>query len=277
MNYRLLVIDIDGTLHTSSREVPHQIPQYLRELETRGVVVMLCTGRRYRTALPIYRSLSLRGPMGLHSGALVMDPSRGERLYTCYIDEKNSQAICTIIVEAGLQPLIWEDNYPDSPDIIATENCTGFTAEYISRHSDFVRHMQDTREFSSEKILEVGAWGKFDELLAAKRSLEERLDGKARIHVAKNIIDDHCILEGLSPSAGKWNAVRHLAKTRGIEREEIVGIGDNYNDIDLVTEAGYGVAMGNAVEELKAVADHITSDNDEHGLYSVLQELFEER
>ena len=102
-----------------------------------------------------------------------------------------------------------------------------------------------------------------------------RFGEDVRVNIAKNIIDAQCVLEVLAPAAGKWNAARNLAARHGIAREEVVGIGDNYNDIDLISEAGCGVAMGNAVDELKAVADRIAADNDNHGLHGVLKELFE--
>ena len=93
--------------------------------------------------------------------------------------------------------------------------------------------------------------------------------------MCEDLIGDYGILEVMSPRAGKWNAVQHLASTGGIAREEIVAVGDNYNDIELVGNAGFGVAMGNAVEAVKEVAAHITSSNDEEGLYNALKKAFE--
>ncbi len=274
MTYKLLAIDIDGTLHTSNREVPHPIPPLLRDIENGGVIVMLCTGRRYRTTLPIYESLGLRGPIGLHSGALVMEPVSGKRLAAEYLDAATAGRACTLMRHSGLQPLVWEDNFPDSPDILSSADYTGFTKKYTLRHSEFIENVEDISDLSSPRILEIGAWGKFDELIEVNDVLASELGNAALLHISKNIIDDYCILEALSPRAGKWRAVWKLARDKGINRSEIVAIGDNYNDIDLIKGAGYGVAMGNAVDEAKAAADHITAGNDEEGLFKVLKKLF---
>lgn len=274
MTYKLLAIDIDGTLHTSSREIPHLIPPFLKELEGRGVTVMLCTGRRYRTALPIHESLSLSGPMGLHSGALVINPSTGERLFAQYLEAGAARRACAIMRDSGLQPLVWEDNYPDPPDIIASAEYGGFTKEYLGRHEDFVMCVADPSSFDSPRIAEVGAWSGFDELNSVSETIVKELGDSVRVHIAKDIIGDYGILEVMSPRAGKWNAVQHLARMGGIAREEIVAVGDNYNDIELVGNAGFGVAMGNAVEAVKEVAAHVTSSNDEEGLYNALKKAF---
>jgi Cof subfamily protein (haloacid dehalogenase superfamily) len=274
MDYRLLAIDIDGTLHTSSREIPHLIPPYLKELEGRGVLVVLCTGRRLRTALPIHHSLSLSGPMILHSGALIFDPAKEERIAAYYLDAVSARGACSLIRSAGLQPLIWEDNYPGGPDLISSPDYNGFTAGYAGKHVDFVKYVSSPCEFDSAKILEVGAWARFHDLVPVEKEIEGEMGRAVTHHIAKDIIDDHSIFEVMSAQAGKWNAVLHVAKMHGIEPEQIVAVGDNYNDIDLIRNAGFGVAIGNAVESLKAVAKHVTTTNDEHGLYRALKKLF---
>ena len=274
MKYALLAIDIDGTLHTSDREIPHSVPPYLMELEERGVLVMLCTGRRYRTALPIYDSLLLMGPIVLHSGALVMNPPDGERLYAQYLDVPAAARCCAMMREEALQPLVWEDNYPDSPDFIAAAGYTGFTKEYVDRHAEFTAEVEDLRRLDSPRILEVGAWDRFDALASVADKIAGEFGGSVRVHIARDIIDGRSILEVMSPRAGKWNAVRHLADIHGIAGDAIAAVGDNYNDIELIANAGFGVAMGNAVDSVKAAAEHVTSSNDEEGLYTALRKIF---
>ncbi|MFH1550165.1 MAG: HAD hydrolase family protein, partial [Planctomycetota bacterium] len=199
----------------------------------------------------------------------------GERLFAQYLEADAARRACAIMRDSGLQPLVWEDNYPDPPDIIASAECTGFTKEYLGRHEDFVMYVAEPFRFDSPRIAEVGAWSGFDELNPVSETIGKELGDSVRVHIAKDIIGDYSILEVMSPRAGKWNAVRHLARTRGIAREEIVAVGDNYNDIELVGNAGFGVAMGNAVEAVKEVAAHITSSNDEEGLYNALKKAFE--
>jgi hydroxymethylpyrimidine pyrophosphatase-like HAD family hydrolase len=81
------------------------------------------------------------------------------------------------------------------------------------------------------------------------------------------------VLEVFDPSVNKWEGIQHIARRHGIAPEQIVAIGDDVNDIAMVSRAGLGVAMGNAKEELKRVAKRVINRNDQDGLAEFLEEL----
>jgi hydroxymethylpyrimidine pyrophosphatase-like HAD family hydrolase len=91
------------------------------------------------------------------------------------------------------------------------------------------------------------------------------------MHIVTNKNYRGHILELLHPTASKWHALARLAAQRGITPEEILAIGDDYNDLDMIRHAGLGIAMGNAVEAVRDIADHVTGSNADDGLVQALE------
>lgn len=275
MRYRLAAIDIDGTLHNSSRAIPPGVSPRMRELEGRGVMVVLCTGRRYDSALPIAREAGVRSPMVLHSGALVRNPVDHATILRHYLAPEIAREIVAAMKSRGHHPIIWTDEYDAGIDMVSSPAPAGtLDAWYLDRHRGRVRLVENLELYESDCIFEVGAWGEFDDLARTGRAIADALGERVHHHVARWIIDDNSIFEMFDGAVSKWNALTALAAMRGIGPEQILAIGDNYNDIEMVSKAGMGVAMGNAVPELKAVAGHVTASNDEDGLLHALQRFF---
>ena len=273
--YRIIAIDIDGTLHNSKRAIPPEVPPYLQKLEERGIMVVLCTGRRCRVTLPIAHEAGVRSPMILHSGALIRSPLDHATLFRRYLPADVAKNTVNIMKEHGRHPIIWIDEYDAGVDIVSTHaNPQTIEEKYLDWHSDYVRLVDDLEEFESDKIFEVCSWGNFEELSAIGKVISSALGDRIHHHVAKWIIDKNSILEVFDGSVSKWSAITTLARTYGIPREEVAAVGDNYNDIEMIKKAGLGVAMGNAVPELKAVADYVTAANDEDGLLHALRKFF---
>ncbi len=275
-DYRLVAIDIDGTLHNSERAIPPDVPPYLRELEERGVMVVLCTGRRYRSALPIAREAGVRSPMILHSGALVRNPSDHSTVFTRYMPLDLATSVAGIIKAEGRHPIVFLDEYDAGIDIVSTPvDPETMEGRYFDWHGEYVRIVDNLEGFKSDRIFEVCSWGDFDDLMRVGNVIRERFGNKVYLHVAKWIIKKNSILEAFDGAVSKWNAVMTLADMHGIRPEQIVTIGDNYNDVEMVEKAGVGIAMGNAMPEVKAVADYVTASNDEDGLLHALQKFFQ--
>ncbi|RKY28110.1 MAG: hypothetical protein DRP79_02570 [Planctomycetota bacterium] len=274
--YRLVAIDVDGTLHTSERTVPPEVPPYLRKLEERGVMVALCTGRRYRVTLPILREVGVRSPMVLHSGALVRNPLDHTTIFRRYLPPDLARTVVAVMKARERHPIMWIDEYDAGIDMVSTRAARETIEEkYLARHGEYVRLVDDLEEFESDRIFAVCSWGDFDELANVGEAVSAALGDKVHYHVAKRIIEENSILEVFEGSVSKWNALSMLAGMHGIPREGIAAIGDNYNDVEMVRKAGLGIAMGNAVPELKAVADYVTVSNDENGLLRALQRFFQ--
>ena len=112
MPYRLLALDIDGTILGPDREIAETTRQAIGEALRRGLRVVLCTGRRYRSALPIARGLGLPGPIVVHNGALVKDTTRGRTLEATYLAIELQAEVRAVLRTHGA-PLVYVDGWPD--------------------------------------------------------------------------------------------------------------------------------------------------------------------
>lgn len=273
---RLVAIDIDGTLYTSGHAIPPDVPPYLRQLEDRGVMVVLCTGRRYRSALPIAIETGVRSPMVLHSGALARSPVNHETIFKRYISREAAKTVAEIIMAQSHHPIMWLDQYEEGIDMVSTPAAPdAFETWYLNRFKEFVRYYDDWPRFESDRIFEVCAWGDFETLVDVGDRILKRMAHRVRLHVAKNIIDEHSILEVFDSSVSKWNAIEALAHKYGVSAADIIAVGDNYNDIEMIQKAGIGIAMGNSVPEVLAVADYVTTSNDDDGLLHALRKFLD--
>lgn len=187
----LVAIDIDGTLYTSKHVIPPDVPPYLRQLEDRGVMVVLCTGRRYRSALPIAHETGVRSPMILHSGALVRNPVDNSTVFKQYLDYAAALEAAGIMSAENHHPIMWIDEFDASLDMVSTPAAAdAFETWYLSRFREFVRYFDTWAEFKSDKVFEVCAWGEFDTLVNLGNRILKRMGHRVRLHVARNIIDE---------------------------------------------------------------------------------------
>jgi Cof subfamily protein (haloacid dehalogenase superfamily) len=134
-----------------------------------------------------------------------------------------------------------------------------------------VVEVEDVASLYPLTCIKVAGIGEESTLREKRRELERIFAGK--LYVTQSSFD---ILEFLHPEVSKDNALKTIATDLGIAPAEIVAIGDNHNDIDMIRYAGLGVAMGNAHEEVKAAADYVTLSNSEEGVAVVVEKLLQD-
>jgi hydroxymethylpyrimidine pyrophosphatase-like HAD family hydrolase len=121
------------------------------------------------------------------------------------------------------------------------------------------------------QIMEVASYGLKDKLLAPYEEIKRRLGGRVNVHVINPPGAWYWCLEAISPSAGKGSALLALAGLLRIPGDETAAVGDDVNDLDMVSKAGLGIAMGNASEEIRRAADVVVGPNTQDGLAQALR------
>ena len=273
--YRLLALDMDGTLLNEEFGIEPQTAQELARLSAAGVEVVLCSGRRFCAAVGYAKELGLSGPIVVNNGTIVKEVATGRTVYAEYFPQEQLPALLQLLREMGLPAVILTDDYPDYDFCVElADDSNEYHTEFVTRNRDMARVVQNLADARCEKAVQVDVFHTYATLLAAEKKIREAMDGKVGTAIIRHLKYRGSSLDIVSPTASKWKALQWLAQQRGIKPEEIVAIGDDCNDVEMVREAGYGVAVANALDEVKTVADYVTTHPRNRGVEEVIESVF---
>ncbi len=274
MRTRLLALDADGTLIHPDGGLRPAVRSAVRAAQNRGLSVIICTGRRFRTTKPLLEELGLSGPVVLHNGVVVKDSRSAETLSDHYLSEDLYRGAMEIM-RGVATPLVYVDHYHEGVDLYTepTSHCHEFQTEYVADNLEVVREVEDLDPPPSESVIMLSAMADRDVLAG----LEDRIAASVGDAVETNFIANKNyrghILEVVRGGASKWSALIRLAAGLGIEPEEIAAIGDDNNDLEMIQKSGIGIAMENAVPAVLDAADHVTGSNAEDGAAQAIDEI----
>ena len=258
--YRMLALDLDGTLLTESSQIESATAGKLAALMSRGVEIVLCSGRRFSSAAPYAHELGLTTPIVVNNGTIVKEVSTRRTLYSEYLSRETALRLLYLLKELNLPAVVLTDNSPEYDYCVdVTDGGNEYHAQFVSLNREMANVVEDLTRFRCDMVSEINVFHEYDTLLSAQRRIREAMDGDVRsIIVRRHVRYRGCTLETAVPGASKWSALLWIAQQQGIKPEEIVAIGDEVNDIEMVREAGFGVAVANALDEVKAAADYVT-------------------
>jgi hypothetical protein len=271
---RLLALDIDGTLLDSSMQIPSANLAALARARARGVEVVLTTGRRHTFALPIALALGFDLWLVSSNGAITRS-TRGDRFYRDLLPHSVARRMLMNMAEFRRHAVLTFDH--DSRGALAIES-----AETL--HSSITRWMQANSGVIEEVVplqdaltadpIQAAFCGPIALMRQAEASLAAG-EWANEITLLKTQYEnrDLCILDVLNRGCSKGHALRRWADYRGFSQGEVMAIGDNYNDIEMLEFAGVPFIMGNACDELKANGWRITLGNDEAGVAAALEQV----
>lgn len=260
--YKLIAIDMDGTLLTDELEILPSTIEVIQRAVEKGAIVTIATGRMYASAIQFAKQLKINVPLITYQGGLIQSMETEEIIYERVLSSKISRQLIEIAEERSLHFQVYQD------DLVygAIENERLVTyAEKVKVSYKVEPNLYKLAEKGLTKAIYVG---EPNYLLGMQKELKGLFGDSA--HITQSL--PH-FLEVTHPEANKGAALRHLAQTLGIDMSETIGIGDNYNDTELLEAAGFGVAMGNAVDALKESADYITLSNNDEGVKHVIEKF----
>jgi Cof subfamily protein (haloacid dehalogenase superfamily) len=262
MSFRLLALDVDGTLLDPDGRLDAPARRAVAAARAAGLEVVLCTGRRFRTALPLLRELELEGSVVVNNGAVVKDVASGRTLHRAALSPARFRDALALLREAG-SPLVYVDTFELPTDFFAEAGAIphDFQREYLDDHGAQCVFVPDLRVAEEHGVIMLSLMADAATLAPVRARAHALLRDGITTHLIANKNYRGCILEVLSADSGKWNAVSRLARERGIRPEQIAAVGDDGNDAELLLRAGLGIAMGNAADEAKAAADLVVGSN----------------
>ncbi len=273
MGYRILALDIDGTILDPYGKLPLAVRDAVASARRRGLWVVLCTGRRFRTALPWALELELEGSIVVNNGTLVKDIQSGETLRHVYLPIDEYASVISFIRREG-SPLVYVDTYHENIDLI-TERCSKthpYQRDYLNDNTEFFQTVDDLHDRPRSDVIMVSTMADEATLTAMCEEARKEFGDRIRTHTLINKSYRGLILELLSPMSGKWAALEAVAAKADVKPEEIIAVGDDTNDIEMIRHAGLGIAMGNAASEVKQAADRVVRSNAEGGVVEAIEE-----
>jgi Cof subfamily protein (haloacid dehalogenase superfamily) len=277
MQYRLLAIDIDGTLMNSRDELTPATRAAIVRASEAGVRVVLATGRRYSRTLPLVEPLGIDVPLITASGALVKDPFDHRTYYRANFEPELLRNVCRRLDRLGYDPLLCADTYLQKFDFYHAVESKRIRrwelAEYLDLNPDDGRLLPTMLDFPPPEVFLAFTFGPKEEMLETEAALKQEFAGLLSMNVLRSPRYRGFLVEIVPMQVSKWSAIHRLAQEWGIEDHEICAVGDDVNDLEMIRAAGLGVAMGNAVPKVKAIADRIAPTHDEDGLVEVVNWL----
>lgn len=262
MAYKLVAVDMDGTLLNEKLEISARTKEAIVRAKEQNVQVTLATGRMYQSVLPFAKELELAIPLITYNGALVKDSATGKVYYHEPVPLKYAQEIIGLVKDKNASLNLYVD------DTLYVKELNARTELYVSIAKVEAHPVGDLAQFLQAPPTKMLLIGEPEELAQIGEEIKERLDGKVEVTSS-----NPRFLEIISHQVTKGQALKALADKMGIRREEVVAFGDSYNDLSMIEYAGLGVAMGNAPQAIKDKADLLALSNKEDGVADVIERI----
>jgi len=269
LKYKMLVTDMDYTLLNKEKRVSDRNREALRRAMEKGVHMVVATGRIYTSARIYAKLLGLDTPIIASNGALIKDASK--TIFRGILSQDTVREMLRLCHKYGIYCHFFTENTIYSEKLINVSLRYTEWNKYMGEEDQVkIRIVDDGEEIIEAAKSEVLKAVVFDDDDEKIQKLRDGIMETGIVSVSQSMKHN---LEVMNKGVTKGNAVRILAQLYGINREEVIAIGDNENDISMIEYAGLGIAMGNAEECLKRAADHVTGDYQEDGVAEAIEKF----
>jgi Cof subfamily protein (haloacid dehalogenase superfamily) len=273
---RLLAVDIDGTLLNPQFQVAEADMAALRRAREMGIEVILVTGRRHTFALPIAQSLGFDLWVVSSNGAITRS-LRGETFHRDFLPAATALRLCAAMKQFRGNMVLTFDT--ESKGAIVLEHMDELGASiqrWLEKNMEYIEFVIPLENSIASDPVQAMFCGTIPRMRQARTALSSSgLDNQITILRTEYPLRDLSIVDVLNQGCSKGHALERWANHRGIPREQVMAIGDNYNDIEMLAFAGYPVIMGNASAELRDRGWAVTLPNDQCGVAAAVVQMLD--
>jgi Cof subfamily protein (haloacid dehalogenase superfamily) len=258
---RLVAFDLDGTLVGRDLVVRPRVREAISRMRKAGIQGCIVTGRMYRAAVGYTRELEFEAPLICYQGAAIVDPTTDDVLRDTPLDPDTVAEVLTVAGDAHVHLQLYRNDL--------------YYAEQENRFSDLYASLAGVEPVVVPSLREAFAFSPATKAVAIDdppRAAEmaalftQRLNSHA--YVTRSYPE---FVEILNPRVDKGEALRFVAARLGVAMDDVVAIGDSWNDAPLLEAAGFGIAMGSAPDELRRVAKAVVGDVETDGVAEALE------
>jgi Cof subfamily protein (haloacid dehalogenase superfamily) len=271
---RLLAADIDGTLLNPSFQISEADMAALRRAHEEGVEILLVTGRRHMFAMPIAQQLGFDLWLISSNGAVTRSLS-GETFHRDLLPAETCRKLCGAMREfRGNTVLTFDQESKGAVVLEHMRDLNGSIQRWLEKnleYIDFVIPIEDSLVTDPVQAMFCGRIERMHQALTAITA--SGLESEITVLRTEYPVRDLSIVDVLNQGCSKGHALEQWANYRGIPREQVMAIGDNYNDIEMLAFAGQPFIMGNASEELRGRGWTVTLPNDQNGVAAAIEQV----
>ena len=288
--YKLVVIDLDGTMLNSYGVVTNETKEVIKKVEKQGVEVVIASGRPIDSIKEIAKEIESKNYFIAGNGAIIYDIKNDEIIYEKTLSKEKVLEIIKICEDNSISYNIYTEN-----EILATSlkyNVLYYHKENLKKEEskktkinlvkdmyEYVKNKEDAR-FLKITICDENKTV-FNSIIRKVKEIKD-IEALEISHMSRKTIKQgteefeisYYYTEISTGNVDKWNAIEFLMEKLKIDKEEIMAIGDNLNDKKMIENAGLGVAMGQSTPTILELADEVTSTNDEEGISKILQKYY---
>jgi len=282
VTYKLLALDLDGTTLNAQLDILPEVKRAIAAAQAHGVIVTIATGRMFGATLPYAERLNIHGPLICFQGGLICDSRTGEVYQHTTVQGALAAEAIELLLAADLFVIAYIDErlwvvrrrpeldtylgwHPERPEVVIDPDLASTIA-----NASIARLLTQTESARAPDLADMVVANPPTKLLfVADPPVVEREIARLTAHFAGrlSVFRSHSLFGEITPlGISKGAALEQLAARLGIPREQVIAIGDHENDISMIEWAGLGLAMGNAIPEVRAAANAIIPAIDEAGV-----------
>ena len=273
---RLIAIDIDGTLLDPQFQISAANLKTLQRARQAGIEIVLVTGRRHTFAMPVAEMLGFDLWLISSNGA-VTKSTQGEVFHRDLLPAATARKLLARM-EAfrGNAVVTFDIDERGALVLERTDDLNASIGRWMQKNSLYITQVVPLEDALTTDPVQVMFCGSVGRMKLAQDALERAgMGDEITVLKTEYLARDLCIIDVLNRDCSKGHAVERWARHRGISRGQVMAIGDNYNDIEMLDFAGLPVIMGNACDELKRAGYRLTLGNDQNGVAAAIEQVLD--
>ena len=288
--YKLVTVDLDGTLLNSYGEVTENTKEKIKKTQEKGVEIMIASGRPIDSIKTIAEEINSKKYFIAGNGAIIYDIQKEKIIYEKYIPRQKIIEIAKICEENNISYNIYTEKNIITQDL--KYNVLYYYKENLKKDANKITSiikvdsiLEYVKNEPNIKCLKITVCDEnqtiFKSIVRRLRAIEN-IDVMDVSHMSRKVFKQgtedieigYFYTEISSTQVNKWQAIKYLLPILQIKPEEVIGIGDNINDKEIIENAGLGVCMGQSTPVIKEISDEITDSNTKEGVANVLEKIF---
>lgn len=276
VKYKMVLVDMDGTLLDNEKNISEENLEVIKCLQKKGIIIGIATGRRFSFAKPVIERYGLKAVFFCNNGNATWEMNSDELIDSTTIGKEHFLELLSMGHEMDMHPVV-HANYEGYELVCELDHSYEGYNGYISKNTTKLLTGQDLSLLPDSLVMIMCYTGKLEQVKKLQKRIEDKYPEEIHTHITMSLTRIGPLLEVSEIEGTKWHAALKYATDRGIKPEEIIAIGDDSNDMEMIEYAGLGIAMNNAIDTVKSKADFVTEyDNNQSGVARALKSVFGE-